>query len=291
MSIHLSQNFGRINKELKIEIEHVKELSLQRIEAERREKERELAQMLLEADNERKTKELEDARKLQISMLPKEIPALSYLKIAASMSTSTEVGGDYYDFHVTDNGELILAIGDATGHGSRAGNLVSATKSLFSSLRDGAEPFELITTYDAAFKKMNLPNLYMALLVAKIGKNKITFSNAGMPPLFLFKKETCKTSQLLQKSLPLGGPAVFPYKEESVELSAGDVLLFASDGLYEFFNKDNELLGLEKARSFFEMFVKLTPEEIINGIKNELDKWSGGSVQRDDLTLITVKLV
>ncbi|MEJ2049269.1 MAG: two-component regulator propeller domain-containing protein, partial [Calditrichota bacterium] len=75
----------------------------------------------LEIENERKTKELEEARQLQLSMLPKEVPSLNGLEIAAFMRTATEVGGDYYDFIVQENGVLNVAFGDATGHGLQAG--------------------------------------------------------------------------------------------------------------------------------------------------------------------------
>jgi serine phosphatase RsbU (regulator of sigma subunit) len=61
----------------------------------------------IEAENERKTKELEEARQLQLSMLPKELPKLPNLEIAAFMRTATEVGGDYYDF-IVSNGVLVM---------------------------------------------------------------------------------------------------------------------------------------------------------------------------------------
>ena len=68
-----------------------------------------------EVDNARKTHELEEARKLQLSMLPKELPQLPHLEIGVFMKTATEVGGDYYDFHLADNGTLTVAIGDVAG--------------------------------------------------------------------------------------------------------------------------------------------------------------------------------
>ncbi len=61
---------------------------------------------IIQAENERKTKELEDARQLQLSMLPRELPKVSNLDIAVYMKTATEVGGDYYDFHVQPDGTL-----------------------------------------------------------------------------------------------------------------------------------------------------------------------------------------
>ena len=76
----------------------------------------------LRAENERRAKEFEEARQLQLSMLPKKLPQHSNLEIAAYMKPATEVGGDYYDFHVGEDGTLTVAVGDATGHGLESRN-------------------------------------------------------------------------------------------------------------------------------------------------------------------------
>ena len=89
---------------------------------------------ILELENERKTRELDQARKLQLSMLPKDVPTLQNLDIAVYMKTATEVGGDYYDFHISGNNILTAVLGDATGHGMNAGMMVSVSKGLFQNL-------------------------------------------------------------------------------------------------------------------------------------------------------------
>ena len=78
--------------------------------------------------NDRRAQELEEARHLQLSMLPKKLPNLPHLDIAAYMKTASEVGGDYYDFHLGEDGTLTIAVGDATGHGLKAGTMVSVVK-------------------------------------------------------------------------------------------------------------------------------------------------------------------
>jgi len=100
---------------------------------------------IIQADNERKTQELEEARQLQLSMLPKELPNLPNLDIAVYMQTATEVGGDYYDFQVGIDGTLTTIIGDATGHGMKAGTVVTITKSLFNSM---AANENILSTFD-----------------------------------------------------------------------------------------------------------------------------------------------
>jgi serine phosphatase RsbU (regulator of sigma subunit) len=113
-----------------------KERERQRIqEAELRAIAAEAQSKAMEAENEReKTKELEEARQLQLSMLPKDLPQLPHLDIAVYMKTATEVGGDYYDFHIGLDGTLTVVLGDATGHGMKAGTMVTTTKSLFNVL-------------------------------------------------------------------------------------------------------------------------------------------------------------
>src|SRR6185369_17623955 len=99
----------------------------------------------LRAENERRALELEEARQLQLSMLPASVPMLPGLEIAAYMKPATEVGGDYYDFHVGEDGTLTVAVGDATGHGLKAGTIVTATKGLFNAL--AGQP-DLVATLD-----------------------------------------------------------------------------------------------------------------------------------------------
>ncbi len=152
-----------------------------------RRKENENKRLLL-LENERKTKELEEARQLQLSMLPKEIPSLPHLDIAVYMKTATEVGGDYYDFNVGLDGTLTVAIGDATGHGMKAGTIVSMAKALFAS---GSSKLDMKTYFNQssdALKEIELGRLMMAFMMIKINNHNLEICNAGMPPLIYLQK-------------------------------------------------------------------------------------------------------
>ncbi len=92
VSVFLARHVARTNRDLKTQLVQVETLSAQKIEQERRSAE-------LHAENERRAKELEEARQLQLSMLPKKLPNIAGLEIAAYMKPATEVGGEYYDFH------------------------------------------------------------------------------------------------------------------------------------------------------------------------------------------------
>ena len=167
-------------------------------------KEANLRAQLAEAENNRKTKELEEARNLQLSMLPKTIPSLPHLDIAVYMKTATEVGGDYYDFNVGLDGTLTVAIGDATGHGMQAGTIVSMAKALFAS---GGSKLDMKTYFSQssdALKEIELGRLMMAFMMIKIKNNSLEICNAGMPPLFIYRKQSKQVEEILLKGMPLG---------------------------------------------------------------------------------------
>ncbi len=143
----------------------------------------------LEAENELRAKELEEARKLQLSMVPKNIPQLPHLGIAAYMDTATEVGGDYYDFHLSEDGTLTVAVGDATGHGLKAGTLVTAMKSLFKTYAGEDNLPRVFQQFSRVLKEMNLRSLYMALTIVKVGDHRLDITSAGMPPILIYRSQ------------------------------------------------------------------------------------------------------
>ena len=289
MSLHLSQNIAKINRDLEQEILLVKSLSEEKLVRERKEKEREIEQKVLQADHQRKTKELEEARILQLSMLPSKLPELPHLEIAAHMKTATEVGGDYYDVHHDKNGCLTLAIGDATGHGTKAGTLVSATKSLFNALVVNHQPVDMIKKFDSAFKGMNLSKMFMALMIARFENGGFTFANSGMPPVYIYRSVADEVEVFMQKSMPLGSPINFEYVQETLKFGEGDTALFLSDGLIELFNKDEVMLGVKGVREIFKKCIDKNPNNIIEKLIIECKEWNKDIELKDDYTIVIIK--
>ncbi|MCK5457274.1 MAG: hypothetical protein KAI45_09120, partial [Melioribacteraceae bacterium] len=154
MSIYLARNIAVTNKKLEQQLITVKELSQREIENQKRTAEIEIKAERDRSEHDRKTKELEEARQLQLSLLPKELPKLSEYDIAVYMKTATEVGGDYYDFHVLEDGTLTTVIGDATGHGLMAGTMVTATKSLFNSFASNPDILSTLSQMAVSLRKM-----------------------------------------------------------------------------------------------------------------------------------------
>ena len=244
----------------------------------------------MEADNNRKTKELEEARKLQLSMLPVKVPSLPNLDIAVYMKPAAEVGGDYYDFKYNNNGSLIIAIGDATGHGMKAGTMVATIKGLFTAESADTDIVSFLNRSNSVIRDMHMGNIFMAMLLVKINGNKAIISSAGMPPALIFRNETKSVEEIRLQALPLGGTSEFKYSKKETTFGSGDTLLLMSDGFPELFNKEKELLDYKKAKEIFSSVAQLGPSEIINHLCKEADNWRGNAKQEDDITFVVLKV-
>jgi serine phosphatase RsbU (regulator of sigma subunit) len=279
VSIYLARNFARTNKNLETqlvrEVEHEKERA--RLE-------------IVEAENERRAKELEEARQLQLSMLPKKLPELPNLEIAAYMKPATEVGGDYYDFYLSENGTLTVAVGDATGHGLKAGSVVTATKSLFNAFAGEENIGEILTRTGAALKKMNLRGLFMAMTMLKIKGDNLALCTAGMPAALIYRGATKQVEEIAIKALPLGSVAKFPYKQYETLLSAGDCVVVMSDGFPEMFNEKDEILGFDIATATLPEIAGESAQTIINRFVAIGESWANGRPQDDDVTFVVLKV-
>ncbi|MEE2728461.1 MAG: SpoIIE family protein phosphatase [Candidatus Latescibacterota bacterium] len=238
---------------------------------------------------ERMELELEGARKLQLSMLPREAPNLPNLDIAWHMETATEVGGDYYDYTLNQDGTLTLCLGDATGHGSEAGTVVSATKSLFKTLSDQTDITKIFSAMSRTLKDMNLRGVGMALNILKINGHTMNMSSAGIPPVLHYVSETDEVREILIEGLPLGLSLFAQYEERTINLKPGDAILIMSDGVAERLNSEDEEYGYPRVGEQFLKVATETPEVIIERILQDNTNWAAGIPQDDDTTLVALK--
>jgi len=276
MSIYLARDFARTSRRL--------------LEQVRRTNQEEMARRLVEADNARKTRELEDARQLQLSLLPpcqNDIPGID---ICFHMETATEIGGDYYDYLRPEDGSLILAIGDATGHGMKAGTMVAIVKSLFITHTSWGDLREFLKTSAEAIKQMRLGNLYMGLALARIKDRTLTMASAGMPPVLLYRHASRRVEEIVIKGMPLGGPGTISEELRSTELEEGDTLLMMSDGLAEVFNPEREILDYPRVRECFQEVAERSATDIVRRLAREGRRWANGRPQDDDITLVAAKI-
>ncbi len=245
---------------------------------------------VIQAENDRKSKELEEARELQLSMLPKDLPKVENLDIAVYMKTATEVGGDYYDFSFTDDGTLNVSIGDATGHGMQAGTLVTLIKGLFSSEASNRGILEFFSDANRTIKNINLGRLMMAFSLLKINGNRLKYSGAGMPPMYIYRNNTNTIDEIDMQGMPLGAMRNFKYNLYETELFPGDCILLLSDGYPELANSNDEQIGYERVQNQFMEVANKKPEEIVEYFKDCGSEWVNGKDPDDDVTFVIIKI-
>jgi serine phosphatase RsbU (regulator of sigma subunit) len=289
MSVYLSRGVAWTNKRLQAKLKEVREWSDRALKQERINQEKELERKLLAAENERKTQELEEARALQLSMLPKKIPQPREWDIAVYMDTATEVGGDYYDFSRAKDGTLTVALGDATGHGMKAGIMVATAKSYFHTLANDFDNLDMLRRMSAGIRNMELKMLYMGMMFLKLDPKKARLVAAGMPPALLYRNSTNTVEPIVLKGLPLGSQVDYPYEEEDFNFEPGDVLLLYTDGLQERFNNDREQFGMDRIKDSLFNNADQPASDIITQLTQRAEQWCDGVPQEDDITIVAIK--
>jgi sigma-B regulation protein RsbU (phosphoserine phosphatase) len=250
----------------------------------------------LDLENRRKSDELEQARQIQLSMLPAAPPVIPYLEIAAQQKTASEVGGDYYDFFPQPNGKLFVAIGDATGHGVGSGLMVAMTKASLMAT-DEAELTDLVKKINGVLTRIDLGRqLNMSLMVLEItpspnGSVTVRASGGGIPPIYVLRPGGI-AEEVLISGLPLGVMEEASYTLTEFTLNPPDTMLLMSDGLPEIFNTRRELLGFKQLKSALHRFdvARLSAEQILEQVMAVGDGWAAGYPLQDDVTLVTMKV-
>ncbi|MCU1244849.1 MAG: Serine phosphatase RsbU, regulator of sigma subunit, partial [Acidobacteria bacterium] len=238
-------------------------------------KEQELEKRMLEVEYDRKSIELEDARRFQLSMLPKVVPQDDGFEVAVFIETATEVGGDYYDFHVTPGGALSITVGDATGHGAKAGTMVTVVKTLFASYAAELAPSRFLSDSAEKIKRMDLGRMAMSLVLARFEPDRLTLASAGMPPVLVHRAATGEVEELSMAGTPLGTLGS-DYADRTIALATGDTVLLLTDGLPELLGAAGEQFGYPATLEAFATAAKSADAaSVIAALAATAKKWSG----------------
>jgi serine phosphatase RsbU (regulator of sigma subunit) len=245
---------------------------------------------LRQIEEERKNSELRAARDLQQSMLPKENPKRADLDIATFIRSSTEVGGDYYDFFPQADGSIFSVCGDATGHGVTSGMMVSVTKAGLNGISP-VKPNKILQRLNGVVKRIDLGTLRMSLNIAEITHDEIYLSSAAMPPIYLYKAATKTIEEFMNNGLPLGGLRDEEFALEARNFESGDVLVQLSDGLPEAPNSKGDMYDYDRLRSLILVSIHLSSKQIIDVLMKSVDEWMEGQHNPDDITLVVTKKI
>jgi len=236
-------------------------------------------------ENKRKDHELAEAREFQLRMIAKKIPDYEGMDIKAFMRTSTEVGGDYYDFFELEDGSFYAVCGDATGHGSQSGMMVSITKAGLAGIESNS-PDDILNRLNKVVRRVDTGRLRMSLSVCIFKNDKLYISAAAMPPAYLYSAETQSAEEIEIRNLPLGGMENEQFELVEKSFNKGDVLVLLSDGLPEAPDLEGNLLDYQPVMDCIEKTAHLGAAQVKQALIDLADDWLGGSKNPDDITFI-----
>jgi serine phosphatase RsbU (regulator of sigma subunit) len=275
-SFYLARRMARTNRQLRVQLDRVEELTRQQILGEQRDR------------------EIRGARELQLSMLPQAMPSLAHLKMSVVYDTATEVGGDYYDYYIHSNTHVTVAIGDATGHGLRAGTMVAAVKSHFQTYAVSNDQQNILLKMDTGIRNLRLRGLYMCMGLLTVNGSTATWSSAGIPPLLWYHAADGTVELVTIKGLPLGAPhpnGKRVFREQSFIVASGDVLVALTDGLPELCNTAGQYLGLQQVIDLLTAQGEHDIKSIADSFAALIEQWNDvGENPNDDITIVVLRI-
>ncbi len=245
----------------------------------------------------RLNRELEFAKEIQESVLPKVLPPYSGRKdfdIYASMQPAREVGGDFYDFLFVDKEHLAFLVADVSGKGIPAALFMMTTKTLLKNLmQTGMSPAEIFASANKQLAQDNEQNLFVTAFLAflNINTGELACVNAGHNPPLIKKRGGAFEYIKTPTNIALGIMGEVSYKSCSYTLEKGDAVFLYSDGVTEAANKKEELFGeenLQKALNEKET-QNADMRALLGHIKTSVDAFAQGAEQADDITMLAVQ--
>lgn len=263
-------------------------------------------EMSLDRERSRIRSEIEDARQIQLSMLPRTTPQLPWLDIASVSLPASEVGGDYYAFFELEvpaapSGEpgagrgLSIVVGDVAGHGLASGLLLSGLRSCLYLLRNElSSPAVVLEQLDGMVRHTTDRRMLVTLLASFLDPvaRRLRLSSAGHPPPLRYAAASGEVEEIYCPALPLGTRLRSHYSEVESPLEVGDLVCFFTDGLTETANGGGEAYGLERLTKILaDAASRGRPaREVRNLVLADLSNFKGDVRRSDDVTLVVVRV-
>jgi sigma-B regulation protein RsbU (phosphoserine phosphatase) len=234
-------------------------------------------------------KELDVARKIQLSILPKAFPASEDFRVAARYVPMSSVAGDIYDFIVAGDRQPGLLIADVSGHGVPAALIASMVKMAATSQRMHADhPARLLTGMNAALCG-NTQGQYVtaACVYMDAAASELRYAAAGHPAMLLLRQGV--VSEVSENGLLLAATEIETYTEKVMSLMPRDRLMLYTDGLVEARDSHGELFGEERLIATFRDTAHLPVTEAADLLIAAAQQWA--DVQDDDLTVLVCEFL
>lgn len=245
---------------------------------------------------ERLSKELELASSIQKQILPKAMPKIPGLEVAAGVIPATEVGGDVFDFFSPDGENFFGYVGDVTGHGVPAGLVGAVANALFHSYSSLKNPTEILVATNKLLKLKTTTTMFVTLALWHWNSKteEFTHVSAGHEVSLKFNAAVVKTDELEKGGIALGMlPDIRPLlKPQTLKLAKGDCIILYSDGVPECWRNEKEQYGMVEFKRVVTQSCDLpTAESIKIALLADVKQWSKGYEQKDDITVMVVKRI
>lgn len=251
---------------------------------------------LVTADRERIATELDVATKIQASMLPCIFPAFpnrADFDIYASMLPAKEVGGDFYDFFLTDENTLAVVIADVSGKGVPAALFMVIAKTLIkNNAQNGKPPKEVFETVNDLLCENNDAGMFVTAFmgILDIPTGRFTYVSAGHNPPLIKRAGGFYEWLPTKPCFILAGIEDMTYEQDEITLNKGDMLYMYTDGVTEATNRQYALFTEPKLLEVANKYKSNEIKDFLTNIKNEIDLFSDGAEQADDITMLILKI-
>ena len=244
-------------------------------------------------EKEKLEKELEVAREIQQSILPREFPHCPRLDFGARIVPMAAVGGDFYDFITLDDDRFGVAVGDVTDHGVPAALFMTLTATL---LRVEAQrpvsPKDVLMGVNRLLLDMNEAGMFVTLLygILDCKKNTFHYARAGheLPIVMNPKDKWENVGQAVGQPLGLFNEPLID--EQTLDLPSDSLLVLYTDGIPNALNKQNEMFGLENFLAAISGEKNQPAQELCTHVLEAMDAFRGEEDPYDDVTLVAVKI-
>ena len=243
----------------------------------------------MQAKRETIEQEMQTARLIQHSLLPKELPSFPGWRLATYYHPAREVGGDLYDFLIFADGRLGLVIGDVPAKGVAAALVMATTHGMLRAAALASDlPGEVLARVNNLLYVDTPERMFVTCFYAMLepGSGKMRYANAGHHPPY--HRRGSEVVELRASGMPLGLMRDLHYAEGEVQISHGESILFYSKGLVEAQNPAGEVFGFPRLKTL----LATSPDRssLIDDVLGKLKDFTGaGWEQEDDVTLLTLE--
>ena len=238
--------------------------------------------------------ELRIAKAIQAQMLPSVFPPFPDRKdfdIYATMTPALEVGGDFYDFFLTDEDHLALVMADVSGKGIPAAFFMTITRTLLKNrLMMGDSPAEALSNVNNQLCDGNEMEMFVTvwLAVLELSTGKGTAANAGHEHPALRRNGGKWELVIYRHSPAVAVMEDMPFKEHTFELKPGDSIFVYTDGVPEATDENETLFGPDRMLEALNRCPDDDPEALLGEVRKSIDEFVGNAPQFDDLTMLAL---